>query len=107
MLTSCPVCLYVAKCNNTVGPLARTQYMDQAVQHISRIQDSFTRYGVAVPVLDLEAEAAARALRDSWIMIHGVPEQVHTDRGTGFTSNVHMAAIDVLRIPKIPLATIE
>ena len=102
MLTSCPVCLYVAVYNNTVGPLARTQYMDQTVQHTSRIRDSFTCYGVAVPVLDLEAEAAACALMDNWIMIPGVPEQIHTDRGTSFTSNVYMAAMDA-----IPLAAIE
>ena len=87
-------------CIDTVGPLNKTEYNHQTVVHILTMQDSFTRYLVAVPVPDLEAETLAQAVVDHWVMRFGVPEQVHSDRGTSFTSSLFKEVMNMLGINK-------
>ena len=43
-------------CIDTVGPLNRSKYHGEMCLHILTMQDTFTRYLVAVPVPDLEAK---------------------------------------------------
>ena len=50
------------------------------------ICDSFTRYAVAVPVVDTKATTLADAFLRGWCNIFGFPTEVHTDHGTYFTS---------------------
>merc|ERR1711911_345346 len=87
-------------CIDTVGPLNKTKYMGKLVCHILTMQDSFTRYLVAVPVPDLETKTLAKHLLDYWVMVHGCPEQVHSDRGTSFTSELFIEVMRLLNIRK-------
>ena len=50
------------------------------------ICDSFTRYVKAVPVTDTKATTLALAFLNEWCYLFGFPTEVHTDRGTYFTS---------------------
>ncbi|MEL7522121.1 MAG: RNase H-like domain-containing protein, partial [Cyanobacteria bacterium J06553_1] len=87
-------------CMDTVGPLNKTKYKGQMVCHILTMQDSFSRFLVAIPVPDLEAKTLAQHALDHWILIHGVPEQIHTDRGTSFTSVLFAEIMSLLGIKK-------
>jgi hypothetical protein len=87
-------------CIDTVGPLNRTQYRKRTVAHILTMQDSFTRYLIAVPIEDLEAKTVASEIVEHWILRFGIPEQIHTDRGVSFTANLFMEVMSTLGIKK-------
>ena len=88
-------------CIDTVGPLNRTVYRKISVHHILTIQDSFTRYLVTVPIENLEAKCIAMEIVEHWVLRFGVPEQIHSDRGTSFTSQLFMETMNMLGIRKI------
>ena len=50
------------------------------------ICDAFTKYVTAVPVQDTRAITLADAFLRGWCNVYGYPTEVHTDRGTYFTS---------------------
>jgi transposase InsO family protein len=87
-------------CIDTVGPMNRVMHIGKQVNHILTMQDSFTRYLIATPVTDLEAKTLAKAVVDSWVMFLGTPEQIHTDRGTSFTSALFSEVLRLLGIKK-------
>ena len=87
-------------CIDTVGPLNRTMYKKRSVCHILTMQDSFTRYLVTVPVEDLEAKTIAAEVMEHWILKFGIPEQIHTDRGVSFTSQLFMEVMNMMGIRK-------
>ena len=87
-------------CIDTVGPLSPTKYHGQTVIHILTIQDTFTRFFAAVPVTDIEAKTLSQHVIDTWILHHGVPEQIHTDRGSSFTSALFSEVMRTLGITK-------
>ena len=87
-------------CIDTVGPLNKTEFNRRTVVHIFTMQDSFTRYLTAVPIPDLEAETLAQELVENWIFKFGIPEQIHSDRGTSFTSALFKEVMTTLGIKK-------
>ena len=56
--------------------------------HLLTIVDRFSRWPVAIPITDMNAETVIDALTHSWIATFGVPEVVTTDRGSQFTSQL-------------------
>ena len=52
------------------------------------ICDSFTKYVVAAPVTDTRATTLADAFLQNWCNVFGYPTEIHTDRGTYFTSEL-------------------
>ena len=50
--------------------------------------DRFTRWPVAVPLVDMSVESVVDAFAYGWIQHFGVPATVTSDRGTQFTSSV-------------------
>ena len=50
------------------------------------ICDAFTKYVIAMPVTDTRAITLADAFLRGWCNVYGYPTEIHTDRGTYFTS---------------------
>ena len=48
--------------------------------------DGLTGKAEAIPIADQSATTCARAVYAEWIARYGVPEQLHSDRGTQFES---------------------
>ena len=48
--------------------------------------DGLTGWAEAIPIADQSAATCARAVYAEWIARYGVPEQLHSDRGTQFES---------------------
>ena len=48
--------------------------------------DRYSRFLVAIPVVDIRAETLIVAIMKGWIYKFGIPEKIHSDRGTAFTS---------------------
>ena len=49
--------------------------------------DRFTRWPIAVPMVDMTAESVINAFTFGWIQTFGVPTTITSDRGTQFTSS--------------------
>ena len=56
--------------------------------HLLTIVDRFSRWPVAIPIPDINAETVIDQFTHGWISSYGVPEVVTTDRGSQFTSTM-------------------
>ena len=56
--------------------------------HLLTIVDRFTRWPVAIPIPDMNAETVIDSFTYGWISHYGVPEVVTTDRGSQFSSTI-------------------
>ena len=56
--------------------------------HLLTIVDRFSRWPVAIPIPDINAETVIDQFSMGWIAAYGVPEVVTTDRGSQFTATI-------------------
>ena len=75
-------CVYL----DTVGPLTQCKYQGLTCKHILTMLDRFSRYFVAIPLPDLEAKTILETLVNKFIIVHRVPECIHTDNGSSLMS---------------------
>ena len=69
-----------------VGPLPVTP--TGTYKYVMTMQDSFTRYVMATPLRNKEAETCAEALIDRWVGPFGCPESIHSDQGREFVNKL-------------------
>jgi hypothetical protein len=67
-------------------------------QTILLIVCCYSRYCIAVPTLDESAESMGRAVYHHLFMAHGVPDQIHSDKGTSFTAEVTRVLMELAGI---------
>lgn len=65
------------------------------------ILDEFTRYADAITLRDSTARTVARHLFDRWILRYGIPQQLVSDRGANFMSELMTTLCRLLYIKKI------
>jgi len=80
------------------GPLNITPLGNQ---YILVIQDIFTKFVVATPLIDASADTVSRIFLAFWVGPFGVPARLLTDNGSNFTSDLMADLFIVLRIQKI------
>ena len=68
-----------------VGPLNVTKNNHR---YILSIEDGYTRFVQAIPLINKEAKTVARALCNQYITTFGCPTQIHSDQGTEFTNRI-------------------
>lgn len=83
-----------------VGPLTPKMYNGKVCRYILTMLDGFTRYLVAVPLPTQDTPHVVQALIDNYILLHGIPQNVFSDRGSNFTSNLFLEVCKVLKIDK-------
>ena len=77
-----------------VGPLTPSQ----GCTHILTITDAFTRYTELIPIPNKQTITVAKALLDEWILRHGFYEQVISDHGGEFVSDVMIELNEILKM---------
>ena len=75
-----------------VGPFAPSQ----GFTHLFTVVDRFTRWPEAIPLSDISATSCAQALIRHWISRFGVPNEISSDHGAQFTSNLWAAVAQSL-----------
>ena len=80
-----------------VGPLPTTR---NGHRYILTMCDVFTRWAEAIALPDQRAPTIARAVVDRVIAAHGVPEQILTDQGQNFDSQLMHHVCQLLGIHK-------
>ena len=75
------------------GPLPKTK---KGNRYVLVICDYFTKWIVAVPMKNQEADTVAKKFVKHFVTRHGVPRMVHTDQGSNFESIVFKEICKVL-----------
>ena len=70
-------------------------------RYILTIIDCFTRYAVAVPLVDQSAEVVIAAVLNHYITVYGTPRRILTDQGRNFESDQFAKFCVLFRIAKI------
>ena len=67
-------------------------------KHLLTAVDPFTRWPVAVPMVDISAETVLDAFAHGWIQQFGVPSTITTDRGSQFSSTLFQQLVKTWNI---------
>lgn len=81
-----------------VGPLPETP---SGNKYILTIQDNFSKYSDAIPLLTIDSVSVAYALAEEFISRYGCPRAIHTDQGSNFISNIMKTFCKIFKIEKI------
>jgi hypothetical protein len=77
----------------TIEPATDTGY-----KHVLVIVDYATKWVEAIPMKDMKTVTCAEAFIRNFVLIFGIPEQLHSDRGVQFTSKIWNEMCRLLRI---------
>ena len=80
-----------------VGPLRMSK---NGHQFILTVKDCFTRWVEAIPMAQITAEETVRMLEEHVFSRWGLPEQIHSDQGSQFTSDMFEEICRRLNIKK-------
>ncbi|VDD78593.1 unnamed protein product [Mesocestoides corti] len=67
-------------------------------RYILVMVDYFTKWANAVPIRKADALSVAKGFMAGWVADHGVPYQIHTDRGSQFESMLLLELCDLLGV---------
>lgn len=81
-----------------MGPLPTSS---EGNRYILVFIDHLTRYAEAIAMPDQKAETVARAFVDKVVLRHSAPQQLLTDRGTNFTSQLMREVYGMLGVKKL------
>ena len=79
------------------GPFISTR---KGYRYILGVIDYFSKYICLIPMKTITAEEVIKKLWIHWISKFGIPERIHSDRGTNFTSNLFVEHCRALGIEK-------
>jgi len=81
-----------------VGPLTITSTGNK---YILTFQDNLTKFSKAIPIPNQEAATVAREFTIKIVLEYGIPEEVLTDQGTNFVSEMFKNVCKLLKINKV------
>ena len=81
-----------------VGPFNAATYQGTTMFHLVTMLDGYTRYLVCQPVPSQTAEVVGKAILESWFFRFGIPENIHSDNGRNFISEVWKECLDQLGV---------
>lgn len=82
---------------DVTGPLPASR---DGKRYLLGIIDNFSRYPVLVPLRSATAISIAKVIYTRWISIFGVPQVIHSDRGTEFENSLILELCQLLGVRK-------
>ena len=79
------------------GPFPKT---DNGFVYILVIADYFTKFTEIFPLRNIEAETVAETMFRGWIKRYGCPQEIHSDQGSQFESQIFQEMCKLLQINK-------
>jgi len=74
---------------------------DAGPQYFLIIVDHFTKFAIAVPMLNQSAEAVTAALLHSWVQHFGAPQQLLSDQAAVFEGDLFKSTLENLGVEKL------
>lgn len=81
-----------------VGPLPESPTGNK---YILTMIDDLTKYACAVPIINQEADTIARAFVNNFVLHHSIPEEILSDNGSNFVSELFKNTCKLLKIKNI------
>ena len=81
-----------------VGPLNQTESFNK---YLLTCQDDLSKFSVAIPIPNQEANTVAKAFARDIICRYGTPKYLVTDQGTNFMSSIFKETCKILQIKQI------
>jgi hypothetical protein len=81
-----------------VGPFSMSV---KGNKYLFTCQDNLSKYLIAIPIEDMTAETIARNFVFDIILKYGIPDQILTDQGTQFMSELFVNCCKLLQIKKL------
>jgi len=81
-----------------VGPLTVTT---EGHKYMFTFQDELSKYTIAVPISQQDAETIARIFVEETVLKFGIPQVILTDQGWNFLSDLFTNVCKLLRIKKL------
>ena len=69
-------------------------------RYVLVVEDYFTKFVNLYPLPNQTAQTVARCLFDDYVLVHGVPERLHSDQGRQFEAEVMQSLCRLLNITK-------
>lgn len=98
VITDTPQVAFEKIALDIVGPLPVTT---SGNKYVLTIQDSLTKYSLAIPLAETTAENIAKVFAENFICLFGCPESILTDQGKNFTGLVMKHLAKLFKIRKI------
>jgi Integrase core domain len=70
------------------------------MKYVVTMMDGFTKWVEAIPIPETSTPQEVQAIVDGWVSQYGIPEQIHSDEGAQFTSELFKGMMDLLGIVK-------
>ncbi|PNF14896.1 hypothetical protein B7P43_G05140 [Cryptotermes secundus] len=87
------------KCSlDIVGPLTLTL---EGNKYLLTFQDELSKYTIAIPIQQQDAETVAKAFVEEIVLKFGIPQTILTDQGSNFLSELFANICKLLKIKKI------
>ena len=83
-----------------VGPLPENEYRGQRVSYMLTMMDEFTKWAEAIPVGKITARSVAKVVLEQWVARYRIPDQIHSDQGLQFTSQLFRGLMGLLGITR-------
>jgi hypothetical protein len=97
-ITTTPDVVWEKCCLDIVGPLTTTL---EGNKYLLTFQDELSKYTLAIPIPQQDAETVARAFVEQVILKFGIPQVILTDQGSNFLSELFTNVCKLLKIKKI------
>lgn len=81
-----------------VGPLLPS---NDGHKYILTTQCELTKFITATPIKDKSTEVVAKAFVENVLLVYGIPDEITTDRGTEFMSDLFKKICELLQINKL------
>ena len=80
---------------DTYGPMPLSP---KGNRYLLTVEDAFTKYTQCLPMPSKDSRTVANVLVNNFLLKFGVPSEIHSDRGTEFTSALFEEMMDLLQI---------